>query len=230
MGLLIIIVRAVRGEKRWQLVGAWLVLAPIPASITRESFAVMRATTLLPLPELASAVGAIFIWDTLKKRRMKWMPIVAAGYFLGLFLGLENYLRVLALEYPRVYDWSWQYGYRQAVDIIRRDFDKYDEIYMTKKYGEPHEFLLFYLPWGAEAYREDKYLVRYFRDGWYWVDGFSKFRFVNDWEIAEKVKCGEEKKCLLVTSPGNYPKEVGWNRTETVNYLSGGVVFEMMEK
>ncbi len=220
-----------RKKKEWLVVLRWLMLAPVPASITRESLAVTRATTMLPLPEILAAVGVVWIWRKLKGGRWKWLRLpVAVGYFLGLFLGMENYLKVLALDYPKEYDWSWQYGYKEVVGAMRESYDKYEKIFVTKKYGEPHEFLLFYWPWEPRAYREDKNLVRYYRDGWYWVDSFDKFYFVNDWEVGERVKCGEGESCMLVTSPGNYPKEAGWQKGKVINYLSGKAVFEILDK
>jgi hypothetical protein len=69
------------------------------------------------------------------------------------------------------------------------------------------------------------------------VDRFDKFYFVNDWQIP---KSGynfvlESKgtfnclpttgSCLLITSPGNYPK--GWSKLDTINFLDGSPAFEI---
>ena len=77
------------------------------------------------------------------------------------------------------------------------------------------------------------------QSGWYWVDGFDKFYFVNDWQVSGaegsnqftleskgKVDC-KNPKCLLVTSPGNVPS--GWKKVETINFLDGSPAFELYE-
>ena len=111
---------------------------------------------------------------------------------------------------------------------------------MTKKYGEPQEFVLFYWPWDPESYRTDPNLNRFYQSNWYWVDGFDKFYFVNDWEIPAafdedfvlesggNVKCQMSNvKCLLITSPGNVPE--GWEKMETINFLDGQPAFEIYD-
>ena len=106
---------------------------------------------------------------------------------------------------------------------------------MTKKYGEPHEFFLFWYPWDPEKYLGDPKLNRFYQSGWYWVDGFDKFYFVNDWEMPKQgakfiqeskkeVDC-KGAKCLLITSPGNSP--AGWEKIETINFLDERPAFEI---
>lgn len=148
----------------------------------------------------------------------------------------NNYLTKYFDEYRKDYSWSWQYGYEQVVDYVKERYDKYDKIIVTKKYGEPHEFFLFYWPWDSEKYRSDPELVRYSQSDWFWVDRFDKFYFINDWDIPKeewqkfKLESGGEfncdgTKCLLVSSPGNVPK--GWSKLETINFLNGEQAFEI---
>jgi len=165
--------------------------------------------------------------------------------FLILYLSLITYhlslfWRAYFGSYRQEYSWAWQYGYKQMVGFVKENYDQYDQIIITKKYGEPHEFVLFYWPWSPQQYRNDPNLDRYFQTNWYWVDGFDKFRFVNDWEMGE-VKSEElsreagsrsaggvgSKKSLLVTSPGNYAE--GWEKIETINFLDGKPAFEILE-
>ena len=153
---------------------------------------------------------------------------------------VENYLNIYFNDYKRIFSWSWQYGYRQVVDYIKLDYDKYDKIIVTKKYGEPHEFFLFFWPWDPGKYRNDPNLIRFNQSNWFWVDRFDKFYFVNDWNVpsqewesfklesGESVQCtvGSER-CLLITSPGKVPK--GWSKLETINFLAGDAAFEIYE-
>ena len=126
----------------------------------------------------------------------------------------------------------WQYGYKQVVEFTKENYSKYDKIIITKKYGEPHEFFLFFNLWDPVKFREDPNLIRFNQSGWYWVDRFDKFYFVNDWQMGQlKLESGGEidcldSKCLLITSPGNIPPGK-WSKIETINFLDGKSAFEI---
>ena len=151
---------------------------------------------------------------------------------------IESYAKVALFEYREKYSWSWQYGYKQVVEYVKSNYTRYDKIIVTKKYGEPHEFFLFYWPWEPEEYRNDANLNRFYQSNWYWVDSFDKFYFVNDWQIVGddpevfvlesggEVDC-REINCLLITSPGSVP--TGWSKVKTINFLNGEPAFEIHE-
>jgi len=215
-------------KKESKLIFFWWLLAVVPAAATQENPHVLRTILVLPMPQIIAAFGFGQIWDWLKGRKI-------AKLFLGLAYGLiliilaSRFLTNYFGPYRKTYSWSWQYSYRQAADYIQLHYNEYGKIFMTKKYGEPHEFLLFYLEWDPEKYRQDPQLNRYFRTDWYWVDSFDKFVFVNDWEIKNRTKNIEQStKNLLITSPGNYPE--GWVKLETINFLDGKPAFEILER
>ena len=214
-----------RKSKASMLILGWLILGPVASSLTREAPHVLRSITMLPTPMIIASAG---FWK-----------IVLAGYLVVLVGFVENYLYIYFKEYRSGYSWAWQYGYKEAVSYIRTNYDKYDKIIITKKYGEPHEFLLFYWPWDPKSYQEDENLIRFGQSDWYWVDRFDKFYFVNDWEVDEEgtgdyefnlesgksVQCPVDSvQCLLITSPGTVPE--GWGKLETINFLDGQPAFE----
>jgi hypothetical protein len=217
---------------------SWLLLSPIPSSLTREAPHVLRAITMLPTPMIISSLGFFFLLDFLKKRKIN-TQFAIPFYLVILFFLMESYLTAYFETYKKDYSWSWQYGYKEAIAYGKDNYENYDKIIITKKYGEPHEFLLFYWPWDPEKYRSDANLIRFEQSGWFWVDAFDKFYFVNDWEIPkegktftleskkEKVDCTGVTKCLLVTSPGNFPK--GWQNLKIINFLNGTAAFEVYE-
>lgn len=222
-----------QNKSSW-LVVVWLLLAPIPSSLTREAPHTLRAITILPIPMVLTAIGLNAVYEWIKKFR-----ILFAVLYLGVLAGfVENYLIAYFTKYPAEFSWSWQYGYKEVVSYAKENYSKYEKIIVTKKYGEPHEFFLFYWPWDPEKYRNDPNLVRFYQSNWYWVDRFDKFYFVNDWDIP-KIESGiwnmesggiipMEGRILLITSPGNYPG--GWQKLETIYFLDGKPAFDILEK
>lgn len=227
----------------WLVLG-WLLLAPIPSSLTREAPHTLRAITMLPVPMLISAIGLVGSYHWWKEKVKKWqyknawrvIPLIA--YFIVLAALAEIYLLVYFTRYRLEYSWAWQYGYTWVVDYAKANYTSYDRIIVTKKYGEPHEFFLFYWPWSPEKYRNDPSLIRFHQSNWFWVDRFDKFYFVNDWDIPKeengewKMENGRliptEGRSLLITSPGNYPP--GWAFLKTIVFLDGSRAFDILGK
>jgi len=208
----------------------WLLLAPIPAAATRGGGHVIRASTMLPLPQILTALGVFQLAQFLNQKRKGTALALFIVFLLTIFISTFSYLQTYFGSYRQDYSWSWQYGYKEIATFIKDHYQDYDKILVTKKYGEPHEFLLFYLAWDPAKYRTDPNLVRYFRSDWYWVDSFDKFIFINDWEVKEKSIpfTLDPKPYLLITSPENYPE--GWSKIETINFLDGKPVFEILER
>jgi hypothetical protein len=243
LGLFLIARKVFLKDKNYQFILLWFFVAPISGSITKEPFAVMRATPMLPLPQLFSAIGFFAFLDYLRKKvkvgKSNLINIAWFLYFLMLFLSMESYLVEYFGNYTKNYSQDRQYGYKEVVEYAKENYSKYDKIIVTKKYGEPHEFFLFYWPWDPEEYRSDPNLNRFYQSKWYWVDRFDKFYFVNDWDIPQeewesfKLESGLQfdckgDRCLLVTSPGSYPKN--WMQLYSVNFLDGKPAFKIYEK
>ncbi len=229
-------------DKDYRLLLAWLILAPIPAAITQEKMAVIRSSTMLPLPELLTCLGIFEIGKLLRQSSSYLMSCAYILYIGVLVISLVGYLNLYFGKYATEYSSAWQYGYKEAVSYAADHYQDYDNIIVTKKYGEPHEFFLFYgamfqSSWAQpESYKSDPGLIRFHQSDWYWVDRFDKFYFVNDWQIPHdtsqfKMESGGvvpvTPKTLLITSPGNYP--VGWKVLETIKFLDGKTAFDIVK-
>jgi 4-amino-4-deoxy-L-arabinose transferase-like glycosyltransferase len=183
-------------KRRW-LVLLWLALAPLPAAVTRDQFAVIRSTTMLPVVFLVTAFGLMVVSSRLQ-RIWHWL---FWGAFLLLFCS-QNYFSAYFSSYPRQYARDWQFGYREMVSFVKQRSADYDRIIITKYYAEPHEYLLWYWPWSPRAYQSDPRLSWDYHSDWYWVNRFAKFEFVNDWEMRGYVeKIDPQEHVLIVSSP-----------------------------
>jgi len=168
----------------------------IPAAITVGDYPTIRLTIATPFIYLLITFGLFAISQKTKGLLLPTILIITLIFF-------SNYWQKY-LKYNQDFAPSWQYGYETVIDKIKILYPKYNQIYFTKKYGEPHEFVLFYWPWDPQKYLNDPNLKTDFHSDWYWVNGFDKFKFINDWEIKTT---NIPKKSLLVTSPNNYPSK-----------------------
>ena len=217
----------------------WLLLAPIPSSLTREAPHILRNITMLPIPMILSALGFYYVANIVQSKRPVYY-LLSTIYLIILTVQLGNYLKIYFYDYAKNFSWSWQYENNKAAEILKGYYPFYDKIIMTKKYGEPHEFILFHLGWNPDKFQNDPNLIRFHQSNWYWVDAFDKFYFVNDWDIPSEewqkfklessvdIECVVSKiHCLLITSPGNVPK--GWIKREMIKYLDGKAALELYD-
>ena len=151
---------------------------------------------MLPLPMLVSALGLNYLVT-----KFKWKTAVLAVFFISLYIGWEQYIIALR-RYQTQYSWAWQYGYSQTVQYIKSQYNNYDRIIFTKRYGEPHEYVAYYWPWDPADFTKNK--VWDYHTNWYWVNGLAKIKFVNDWEMKDYVaNLPPDGKSLVVSSPDN---------------------------
>jgi 4-amino-4-deoxy-L-arabinose transferase-like glycosyltransferase len=238
-GLLLVISKTVQ-SKKYRFLLLWILTAPIAASITREAPHVLRSSVILPLPMIVIAM----FWDEAINRIKINKKAVKIGFFKSIYLLILlimflRYENIYFTSYRKEYSWSWQYGYREVVNMVRDRYNNYDAIIISKKYGEPHVFFLYFWPWNPQEFRDDKNLVRFFQSEWYWVDKYDKFYFVNDWlmkplentksfklESGGVINCSNIR-CLVITSPGMIPDD--WRKIDTIRFLDNKAAFELYE-
>jgi len=204
-----------------------MLLGFIPSAITRDSPHVLRSIFVLPVPMILTGIGCSWFEEKFKNSSMfkgKLITIILIiSVIVSFFKWYKDYLNI----YPSAYSWAWQYGYSDAAAFVLKEYSNYDKIIFTKRYGEPHEFLLFYLKIDPKRYQKKENVKWDYHSGWYWVDSFDKFEFLNDWEIPYKAKCESGQKCLLFTSPGKY--NLRWEKVKTINYSDGKPVFDILK-
>jgi 4-amino-4-deoxy-L-arabinose transferase-like glycosyltransferase len=212
-------------DRNWFFIFGWLLIAPLPAAITRDSPHALRSLLIIPPILMITGLGIYRFIESFKKIEKYLSVGLVLIIFISFYFVWQNYSN----EYVKNYSWSWQYGYKQIAEYLKENSQNYQKIYITKKYGEPHEFLLFYLQYDPSRYRNDLSLVRYFRSDWYWVDSFDKYIFINDWEVIQKTSKSKDRqtKNLLITTPGNYPE--GSRILQTINFLDNKPAFDIVE-
>ncbi|MBI2465037.1 glycosyltransferase family 39 protein [Candidatus Shapirobacteria bacterium] len=188
-----------------------LFITLLPAALTVGDFPVLRSSTALIFYILFITIGI-----SLLKIDYRITILTIFVFFIFYWTKYTNY--------SQKYSYAWQYGYSQAVEIAKENYSKYDHIVITKKYGEPHEFFLFYWPWPPQKYQKDPLLSTNFHSDWYWVDAYDKFEFKNDWEIKE---LNFSPKTLLITSPKNYPSN-GAKQLKTIDFLDSSPAFDII--
>lgn len=101
-------------HKNILLVLCWIILAPLPAAITRDGgFHATRLALLFPALSLVSAVGIYFIWQILpKKFNLITILLLGLVWIFGVVFFINYYFGAYKTESAKYF----QYGFSEAVN------------------------------------------------------------------------------------------------------------------
>ncbi len=200
-----------------------LLFSPAAAAITRDQFAVIRSTLMIPFVITIISLGARAVLGILPKHQKT--PVAILVLLASL---IWNYYPHYFALYPKNYSPDWQYGYRQAVEYTSTHANEYDRVIFTKRYGEPHEFVWWYSKTAPREVLGGSALTWDYHDSWYWVNSFSNYIFVNDWELRSYLgTMTKGGKTLVVASPDSTPDQ--GISLKTINFLNDEPAFIIKE-
>lgn len=140
-------------------------LGIIPAALTRDEGHVLRSILTLPGWQLLAGIGMVSL-------SIPWRRILLAllGIQAVIFLGAYFFW------YPLTYARDWQYGLKEASAYVAEHESEYDEIIVSKWFGEPQLFFAFYNKWDPTWYMEaNKHNLRYEQEGKLWLDQLEEY-------------------------------------------------------
>lgn len=150
-----------------------LLLAPIPAAITKESPHALRTILMAPSCAILSAFGIALIAEKFKKYSQIIIAAVVVVY-LGFF---EYYFSTFINEYPVKYAAEWQYGYKEIYEKYSQAFGNYQKIVISDEYAQPYIFALFYQKYNPAEFRKTASYNYAGNWGFSTVKNFGKFTF-----------------------------------------------------
>ena len=125
-------------KKTNAIIVAWLLLAAIPAAITKEGYRPNRAGSFATLFEILSALGLFHLLTSIKISKF----IIALAVVPCLFLTVayfEDYYSASQVKYPS----SLSFGWREAITYIDSVQTGYDMIHIEQG-SQPQSFVAFY--------------------------------------------------------------------------------------
>ncbi|MEK7593086.1 MAG: hypothetical protein AAB508_06950 [Patescibacteria group bacterium] len=130
----------------------WFFVAPIAASVTTELPHAIRTLVFLPTFQVFVAVGLLESYEYIY-RFSKVLRYMLSGTFVLLFaLNILFFLHMYFVHMNSEYSASWQYGYKEAVQYTKDNYDRYDKFVVSIKLEQPHMFFLYFLKYPPEEY------------------------------------------------------------------------------
>lgn len=137
-----------------RLLFIWLLLAPIPAVLSRDLINLLRALNLMIPLEILQAGGFMLLVSWFKKRKILliiFLTISISVFVVNFILYLDRYFIHSPIEYSKY----WSYGYKPAMEILANQVKdkKYGHIVMTDFYNQPYIYYLFYTRYPPDKYQ-----------------------------------------------------------------------------
>lgn len=171
-------------KKKWQAISVillWLVLSPIPSSVSSIEPSAIRGIFMIGPVLLLSASGAEALIAILKNKFLK----IGVALVITFFLGREvvNYLNYYSKVYPVKEAIEWQYGMKEIVEYANENPNIY-KMYVDNIRQQPYIYFLYYgkvsLPELLSTVRYDQSQSKSFNTVLY----FDKYQF-GSWNIIE---------------------------------------------
>jgi len=163
-------------KKNKYLLFCWLLLAPIPASLTYTGAGhAIRLILLLPPLIIISAIGTSRIFEKFFKSKIK-TTIAVILLILSVF-NITSYFHRYYVHYP-VESWRWwQIGYREAFSYIKEHQDEYDTIVINNTYEPSLIRFLFYMQYDPKIFRQQFTIDQSQKGILPGIDGFKLDKF-----------------------------------------------------
>ena len=193
----------------------WWLLAPIPAAFTSGVPHAVRALNILPIPQILTALGLMKFFQYLKTKTSVICYLLFAFCFLFFVFNFFYYLNQYFVQLNYFTSWTWQYGYKEAIEEIQKIEPNFEKIVVSNQppLDQSYMFFLFYLKYDPKEYQKAGGTV----SGGFAEPhkGFGKYTFRPiKWEEEEKTP-----EILYVGRPEDFPSDV--NVLKTIYYLDG---------
>ncbi len=208
-----------KGGKLSLLLFCWIVIAPIPASVTTGLPHAIRTLVFLPVFQIFTAFG-IIEYGTWLTSGSKWKKITAP-ILIGLaFFNIVYYLHMYFVHMNIEYSDYWQYGYAQAVEYAETHKTQYKKIVVSTKLEQPHMFFLFYTKYDPK---------NYLAEGGTASGGFAEVKNHFDVYDFRPIQWNKENKDGTTLYIGT-PNEIPSGTLETIQYLDGRDAIRITDK
>lgn len=174
----------------------WILLSPITASVARETPHALRTLHILPALILTSSYGMLYIFDQVKKVKLK--KILGSVFLSLLLIQFVIFYFDYIYFYPQKFADNWQDGYRQMSESLKNIKNDFPRILVTDEYGRAYANLLYYWQYSPEDYIKTR-MANSEPSGLWSVYGFSNILFKPTLSCADASSAD-----LLVGTPSEF--------------------------
>jgi hypothetical protein len=146
--------------KKSLLIFIWLILASVPAVLSRDLIQSLRALNIVFAYAVLEGVGLYFLlsWIGSQKSFWKWLILTVLVLLMG--YNFLIYIDRYYVHFPKEQGKDWLSGYSQTIKEVQSlgQNKKYDSIIFTDSYGQPYIYYLFYTKYPPQQFQSQAVL------------------------------------------------------------------------
>ena len=165
-------------RKNWDIILAWLLIAPIPAALTFQSPHALRSQNMV-IPLTILAAYGLFVLVEFASKKLKKIPLNTFYLLLAAAIVWSGarYVHQYYVHMAKTYPYSSQYGLPELAHYIKDNYNRYSKFIITTRYDQPYILLLFYSKYPPAQFQNSHKLTPRDEFGFSTVDKFDKFEF-----------------------------------------------------
>jgi 4-amino-4-deoxy-L-arabinose transferase-like glycosyltransferase len=208
--------------KLWP-VSLFLLLAPIPASLTFETPSSVRGIFMTIPLAIISSLGLLEIIKLCKKVRLK--IVVISFSTIVIIWNIYFYLNSYYLHQKFYNSSTWQYGAEEIVNVVTGLAKNYEKVKMTRSIGTPYILFLFFNQYDPATWQVQEKIIE--------DDHSFSFIHIINWENIEftedkcPVPATAEDKVLYVCEAGHERGDL--KEVKTFYWADGKPSFILLE-
>lgn len=221
IGLYVLLFSSIPRHIKFFIVG-YVLISPIPASITIDVPHAVRTINMLPAPQIFSGIGIVYFFYRFSHIKPIFKYLMYFIFITIVSFNVLYYLSQYFIQMNYYYSKAWQYGWEEAVEYTLKHESQFEKIVVTNvsPLDQSYMFYLFYMKYDPKKYQE----AGGTKSGGFADEhtAFEKFEFrpIN-WEVDKDLK-----NTLFVGRSEDLPD----NRGMIVNYLNGEPAIVFSEK
>lgn len=202
IGAFIYLIKKGYKEKSILLLFIWLLIAPIPASLTMgRGYAGNRSVIILPCFQILFGIGAVYLYDLLRKRKS-----IGIVYSLISLVFVGGFIKDYFSMSPLRMDKGMLYGNLETAEWLKENVED-REIIMSRRISEPQIYVAFANKWDPYEYQMNSKNWDYKEYGVNWVDQIPEYSLgTYTFKNIEEEDLNSGK--VLVGRPEEFSKEV----------------------
>jgi len=193
----------------------WLLIFPIPGSLTGEFPHALRAISAVPLFQIITAFGIYELWEKSINIRKYLLRIILWSLIIGIaVVNIIVFMKLYFTDYKLRSFRDWEYGFGEAIRYADSIKDKHDYIYLTRYIQGSNILIAFYTKYPPEEYHKNELKN-------------TKYRFAN---LAQDIKMDyyfNKQKGLYIVKRFELPGE---KEFKDVYYPDSSIAFKFIEK
>jgi 4-amino-4-deoxy-L-arabinose transferase-like glycosyltransferase len=152
LGLLLLIKAKIVDVKYKKFVIIWLLLAPLPAVLTRDQVQSVRALNMSVPLVMLSSFGLFYLLESVGnlKLRYPFYFLLSTTYLISFAYFFDSYYVHLPIHNAKY----WNYGYKQVVSEVSLLQNNYSKVLVQQSYDQPYIYFLFYKQYDPGKYQK----------------------------------------------------------------------------